>query len=94
MALLIRGKSECLLCGRVISADDQVVAFPAFLKADHRLGRFSDGVFHRPCFESCPQRDEVAALYERFRQIWNSRPLDASAAERDAWAKEALKDFR
>jgi hypothetical protein len=62
MALLIRGKSTCPLCGAVISATADVVATPAFLRSSHELSRFSDAVFHRECFDAAPERVTVERL--------------------------------
>lgn len=94
MALLIRGKTKCLLCGSTIADEDDVVAFPAFLGASHRLARFSDGAFHKHCFSECAEQREVESLYRRYREIWENRPASLmSAAEIEAWGKEAFKEF-
>jgi hypothetical protein len=94
MALLIRGKTKCPLCEKVITDNDDVIAFPAFLGANHPLSRFSDSAFHRTCFSTCPERAEVESLYRRYRKIWEQRPKDLkSAGEIDAWGKEAFKEF-
>ncbi len=55
MALLVRGKTTCPICGRVIEQGDDAVAFPAFVS--NRLDpvfRFSDGAFHRLCVQEDP----------------------------------------
>lgn len=94
MAIYIEGKSECLICGKVIEVTDDVSAFPAFLKNTHRLGLFSDGVFHRACFEASPDREEVKRLSSRFRQIWAIRPRDLKTVEEmEAWGRSAFADF-
>lgn len=95
MALLIRGKTKCLFCEKVIAENDDVIAFPAFLGVGHSLSRFSDSAFHRTCFSRCPESAEVESLYRRYRKIWENRPKDLKSAEEiDAWGKEAFKDFR
>ena len=94
MALIIRGKSTCPLCGRVLEENADVVSFPAFLKPEHRLGEFSDAAFHRQCFEMDPRSAEVSPLYERYRKTWDSRPTDLKTLqEMEAWGREAFKEF-
>jgi hypothetical protein len=94
MALFIRGKSTCPLCGGVLAEADDVAAFPAFLKPDHELGAFSDTAFHRQCFEEHPRAAEVSALYRRYREIWDSRPRELKTLEEmETWGREAFKDF-
>ena len=93
MAILLRGKSRCSLCGKIMTRRDEIVAFTAFLRPVHRLHRFSDAAFHRPCFEGCPERRAVEEVYGRFRRIWDSRPLDATLAESEAWARVAFDEL-
>ena len=94
MALILRGKTPCGLCGAVMGDEDALVAFPAFLRPHHPLARFSDAAFHERCFGACPERDEVDVAYRRFREIWDSRPLDLKTeSERNAWAQEAFREF-
>jgi len=72
MALLLRGKTECLLCHEVIGKDDEVVGTTHFIadQADP-LWRYSDAAFHKKCFDAWEGRDEFLARYEdhirRFR---------------------------
>jgi hypothetical protein len=94
MALFFPGKTTCSLCGKPIDSASEATAFPAFLKAGHRLASFSDAAFHTTCFEACPEREEVEATYKRFQQIWESRPHGPlSLADMEAWGKEAFRDF-
>lgn len=91
MALLIRGKSACPLCGTVIGNDDEVVATPAFLKASHRLAAFSDAAFHSRCFGAAPENAEVEQLLTRFKDKLAAAPT--SLAEYETWIKDAMKEF-
>jgi hypothetical protein len=94
MVLHIPGKTKCLLCGKVIQQGVATVGFPAFLRPSHPLSRYSDAIFHANCFATCVDRESVDALYERYREIWEGRPRNLkSAAEVEAWGKEAFKDF-
>jgi hypothetical protein len=92
--MIIRGKSTCPLCGSVITEDDDVVAFPAFLASEHEFGSFSDTAFHRTCFEQDARSGRVNDLYRRYREIWDSRPRHLKTLkEMEAWGREAFKDF-
>src|SRR5437773_8578740 len=86
MALLIRQKTVCPLCGRVIDADAEIVSTPAFLETSHRLARFSDGVFHRGCFDESIERAKVEQLLAEFKVALSSGP--ATLEEYEAWIKE------
>jgi len=65
MAILIRGKSRCRLCGEVIVTDDAVVMFPpGLVAADHPASPANDSSFHAECLE---------------RQSWSAAALAALA---------------
>jgi len=73
---------------------EEYVGFPAFIPAGHALHRFSEGLFHKSCFETWSEKEEYSKLYDRFREIWASRPKNLETPEEiDAWGKEAFKDF-
>ena len=92
MALLIPGKTKCPLCGEIIQNDQETVAYPAFIPREHRLGKYSDEVFHRSCFEACADRDAVEQLYQQFRAIWARRPVELTSIDDiEAWGREAFK---
>lgn len=94
MALLIYGKTQCPLCGKVLNKGQEVVGFPAFLKSTHALARYSDSTFHLDCFAKCADKDAVKNLFIRYRQIWESRPKKLkSMPEIEAWGKMAFKEF-
>ena len=94
MALIFTGKTICPFCGKVILANDAVVAFPAFLKKSHPLAKYSDAAFHKECFDKSPDAQEVARLFERYNQIWEKRPKNIkSRKDIDAWGKSAFAEF-
>jgi len=68
VAIFIRGKSTCPLCGQILATEDLVVAFAPFLQPDHRLWRYSDSAMHATCFAASPDRDELEALYAEERE--------------------------
>lgn len=68
MALIIRGKTECSLCGRVISESDDVTAFSAFVSNEaDELYPFNDASFHKKCFEADPRSATCLAVYNEVR---------------------------
>lgn len=94
MALLIRGKTICPLCGKVILTNQAVVSFPAFLKKTHTLAMYSDAAFHQECFDNSPDGSGVIKLFERYRQIWENRPQELKTQkEIDEWGRSAFADF-
>jgi hypothetical protein len=67
MALVIRGKTICRICGKVIGKDDEVAAFPAFVgNQKDPFYRFNDGAFHQSCFEALPESE---AFNRRYREM-------------------------
>ncbi len=74
MALVIRGKSTCPLCGSVLADGDELWATTHFI-ADRNdpLWRFSDAAMHLRCFEAWEHHDEFAAKYEAFKTAWEQR---------------------
>lgn len=71
MAIIIRGKSVCHVCGSILAEDDDVQLFPPALLAEGSRGaHLNDSGVHRACFEQLPEHDEVAqalAIYlQRF----------------------------
>ena len=94
MALVLRGETPCLLCGRPLMVDEEIEGFPEFLKPTHKLGRFSDAAMHSDCLKRSPERAAVAEIYERWLAIWATRPGDLTSPEEiAAWARDAFKDF-
>lgn len=94
MAVIVRGKSRCRLCGRILEEDDEIVGFPAFLPPGHELSIFSEAAFHVRCFTADPRSPAVRSLFARYESIWASRPENlTSLDEIESWGREAFKDF-
>ena len=94
MALYFPNTSICLICGRTLLKGEEYVGFSAFLPKGHRLHYFSDGLFHKSCFETWSEKEEYLHLYRRFKEIWATRPKDLETPEEiDAWGKEAFKNY-
>ena len=94
MAIIIKGKTTCPICGKLLLTDQEIEAFPAFLKNTHPLARYSDAAFHKECFDKSPDAIAVTKLYDRFCKIWESRPrglvTDKEVVE---WGKSAFAEF-
>jgi len=74
MAQIIAGKSKCRLCERVIAKHDELVAFSAFIvDLSSDLYVFSDGVFHRACFEAHPRAEKCLDAHRKMRQLFERR---------------------
>jgi hypothetical protein len=68
MAILLRGKTVCPLCGKTIVAGEGSVAFPAFVDNGlDPLQFFSDSAFHTACFLDNPLSNEVKARYAELK---------------------------
>lgn len=95
MALIFPGRTPCRICGQPLQSGDDVVALPAFLPPTHELSFFSDGAFHRGCFDTDSRVERMNDLYTRYRAIWESRPKNLKTLEEiEDWGREAFKDFR
>jgi hypothetical protein len=64
MAIIIRGKSTCWLCGKLLEVGQPLTAFSAFLQRSDPHWQFSDLAMHEQCFEMCEQRDAVIHKYQ------------------------------
>lgn len=91
MALLMRGKTICPVCGRVIAVGDEVVATPSFLRPSHQLARFSDAAFHRRCFEGSPERAEVERLLALFSERMKAAPQ--TLEEYESWIRDSMPEL-
>ena len=63
MAVLSLGNSTCSLCGGILSENDEVVTWTAFLNPDHKWWKYSDSGMHKTCFEKWEHQKEFEALY-------------------------------
>jgi hypothetical protein len=72
MAILIRGKSVCHLCDRVMTSDDEVELFPPGLfELYSDLAHLNDSAVHAACLDQRPEagrsRHALDEYLERFR---------------------------
>jgi hypothetical protein len=93
MALFMSGQTQCAICRRVIASREEAFATTAFLKNTHPLAKFSDAVFHRRCFEECPERNAVLQLLSRVQEVMSRRPTNLSMEEDEAWVRQAMQEF-
>lgn len=94
MAIFIPNQTTCVLCGGIISSRGEAVSFPAFIPPGHELSDFSDSAFHRDCFASWEHRDELQYLYDRYREIWETRPGNRKSLEDiEVWGKGAFEEL-
>ncbi len=95
MAIVLCGKTKCLICGLVFEEGDDIESFPAFLRNDHALYRYSDAAMHRRCYDSCPDKVALEDVYGRWDKIWASRPVHLKTEnEMTEWHEKAFKDFK
>ena len=63
MALVIRGKSTCFICGRIMGKADEIVIFPPFVpNLRSPIRPFSDAGVHRECLDNHPLGTAAGAL--------------------------------
>jgi hypothetical protein len=67
MALIIRGRTACAICGAVLSAGDDIFATSGGpIQPSDPLCKFQDAGMHRHCFQEWPLRDVFRAKYNNF----------------------------
>ena len=94
MANIIVGKSLCDLCLKIITCNDLTKTFPHFLSKQHKYRLFSNGIFHKACFDAHEDNQDVEKLYKQWSNIWAGLPTNlVSQLEMDRWMKEAFKEF-
>jgi hypothetical protein len=93
MARFFPGRSECALCGQIITRSDEFLSFPAFLPDDHVWWRYSDAHFHSKCFPKWEDSEGFLELYARFREIWKSAP-DSPFEAREKWLLCGTEEFQ
>lgn len=69
MALIVRGKSHCHICGLVLAEVDDVQLFPpALMPQSSKAAHLNDSGVHVACFEALPEHDEVADALANYLQ--------------------------
>lgn len=60
MAIIVRGKTKCPLCGQLIKDGEEAVGFPNFVGNElDPLWVFTDGAFHAECFHTHPLSEKA-----------------------------------
>jgi hypothetical protein len=69
MAIVILGKTTCLLCGKPLLQGQKTVQLSPFVanEADP-IWKFSDGAFHEECFRRDPLADMAERRYREFKE--------------------------
>lgn len=84
MAVIIRGKSKCSVCGKVIDERDQIVATSQFITdANDPLWKFSNTAMHKRCFLGWDRRSEFIDRYNQIASGSTSRGATYHRMERD-----------
>src|SRR5262245_49615382 len=79
MALIMRGKTQCALCERVLSEGDDIVATSHFIGDPYdRLWRYSDAGMHRACLLAWDDRTAFIARYNSIfgPMVWGNGMSD------------------
>jgi hypothetical protein len=64
MAIVIRGKSKCPLCGKLIEEGQEIESFSPFVANElDPLYMFTDGAFHSTCFYNHPLAEKAQARW-------------------------------
>ena len=75
MALIIRGKSKCPICGEALQKDQRLVATSHFIydRVDP-LWQFSDAGMHYECFQHWPHREIFVSKYNSTmgQNVWGN----------------------
>jgi hypothetical protein len=75
VAIVVRGKSRCTLCGEVLLQDDELILIPAglFAQPDSPFHHIWDSGLHRRCFESMPLSDQAADKLRAYLEAVRTR---------------------
>jgi hypothetical protein len=69
MAIVLLGKTNCALCGKLLEEGQEIVSFSPFVSNElDPLGPFSDTAFHSHCFHHHPLSVEATARYDEMRK--------------------------
>ncbi|HEX4519554.1 MAG TPA: hypothetical protein VH063_08255 [Gaiellaceae bacterium] len=86
MALILRGKSKCAVCGQTIQADDEATGLPHFADGPADVHwRFSDAPFHLSCYLNLPEQAEIEARVAGLHQRSAESKQATQNALLDAW---------
>lgn len=69
MAIIIKGKTKCPLCGNTLEEGQELVAFSPFVSNElDPLWLFSDAAFHSDCLDHHTRSSEAIARHEEMRK--------------------------
>ena len=74
MVIALLNKTTCAVCGKVISEGDDHLGFPAFLKKNHKLWKYSDAAFHTQCFENWKHHKEFTSIFSQIYEVDANKP--------------------
>jgi len=89
VALLVLGKTRCVLCGRSIETASEAVAFPPLGSATDVSRQLSDAVAHRAHLLADPRAAQITELW---REIADNRVAGARILARDDSRLLAIDD--
>ena len=75
MAIFIKGKTTCRICGQVLTSNAGMVGFPS-TELPAGLGELGDSCLHRSCLDAHARRDE---LLQAWKQHWLAQAERAGA---------------
>jgi len=95
MALCLRGKTQCSICGVVLQEGDDVVLHPHILPLDHPLLCFSYSSIHRVCYQQWECHEYFETILQKYRGLWDARPaaLRLTRQQIDALTREGRDQF-
>lgn len=75
MAIVVRGKSRCALCGELLLHDDELTLIPAglFARPDSPFHHIWDAGLHGRCFDNMPLSDRAADQLKAYLEAVRAR---------------------
>lgn len=70
MALIFKGKSECGLCGKLLTGKD-TVGLPAISDVSNELYVYFDQGFHGRCYERWDKKNEIEEIIALEKKKFN-----------------------
>ena len=73
MALVVRGRTLCFLCGAPLEEGQEIRMFPPGLfSPESTLSRFNDSAVHESCFREHPGYERAAEAWSTYLQNFQS----------------------
>lgn len=81
MALIFLDSSICPLCGKVLTAGEEIIGLPSISDNTHKLYQFFDNGFHQSCFANWEFKEEVANILReeeaKFKDSANFKEMES-----------------